>query len=302
MSKTKQETAKKIQNITLLGCGAMGQRMALRLIDAGFALSVYNRDSKRVSTICEAGARRVDAPASAVQDADLVINMLTDDPACQAVWFDGSTGAMQGLRKGTVVVQSSTLSLAYVKKLGEQIETSGADYIDAPVVGSRPQAESGSLLFLTAGKAHTIEKASAVLQILGKLSANLGAIGNATLMKHAINAYFGIQVAAIAEIVGMLHKSEIPRQQSIDLLSGLPITSPALQFVLAQIEQQAYAPLFPIDLVAKDFAYILKTAQDYAVDLPTTSRVSEVFRQAATAGYGGENISAVARLFVRDYK
>lgn len=286
-----------MRNITMLGIGAMGERMAARLLTAGYTLTIYNRTPKRCAALVPKGALSAESAQHAVRNADAVITMVTDDDAANAIWLSESTGAIHALPTDCTVIQSSTLSLAGTLALQQRIDAVGAHFIDAPVVGSLPQAESGQLLFLTAGEPQAIDRIRPVLSTMGNVMDALGPCGNGTLFKHAANAYFAIQVAALAELTGMMQQTTLPLSRITELFSDLPITSPPLQFALMQIAQQNYPAFFPIDLVAKDLRYMLASAETFTAETPTSAVVSGLFERAARRGHGDDNIAGIARLF-----
>ena len=117
-------------------------------------------------------------------------------------------------------------------------------------------------------------------------------------MKLVVNAYFGVQVAALGELLGFLERSEVETSSATEVLTSLPIMSPALAAVASAIQARAFAPLFPIDLVEKDLSYAVKTGQGLQAPLPTVSAVRDVFAEARELGFGGDNISGVAQVFL----
>ncbi len=170
-------------------------------------------------------------------------------------------------------------------------------FIDAPVVGSRPQAEAGQLVFLVGGEPAIVERVREVLALMGGAIHHVGPLGAGSTMKLAVNALFGIQVAALAEIVGLLERSGLARGAILEMLGAMPITSPALKGVGGLLAARRYEPLFPIDLVEKDLRYAVATAagRDTAVPLVTAAR--DVYARARERGFGGDNIAGVAQLY-----
>ncbi len=117
-------------------------------------------------------------------------------------------------------------------------------------------------------------------------------------MKLAVNAMFGIQVAAFAEIVGMLTKNGLELEKAIQCLGDLPVTSPAVKNAANLILKDNHAAMFPINLVDKDFRYVMQTAKDVEATVPTSEAIHQVYLDAVEKGYGGENITGVAKLFI----
>src|SRR5689334_7317329 len=129
-----------MKRISFLGLGIMGAAMARRLLDNGFELTVWNRNAARADALVTAGATRAATPADAARNADAVIAMLADDAASRVVWL-GDAGALAAMNPGTLAIDSSTLTVGWMRELGAQAAASGVSFLDAPVTGSKPQAE-----------------------------------------------------------------------------------------------------------------------------------------------------------------
>ena len=286
-----------MSKIAILGIGAMGSRMAKNLIKTGHEVFIYNRTAERVQAIESEGATRVNSPRVAAEKADIIISMVTDDNASQAIWLDEEMGAIGGLHSGSIAIESSTLTPAWVHQLAEKITATGAEFLDAPVVGSRPQAEAGQLVYLVGGSEDTFNKVNSILTAMGGAIHYLGPVGSGMVVKLAVNAIFGIQTAAIAELMGMVSKSGVDLEKAVEVLGGLPTASPVQKMVMGQISSRMFAPLFPIDLVEKDFRYAVESSERVNAPMPTSSAVWNVFADAKRQGYGDNNISGVAQLF-----
>ncbi|MEO1266784.1 MAG: NAD(P)-dependent oxidoreductase [Myxococcota bacterium] len=283
--------------VAFIGLGAMGSRMAMRLLDAGYALSVYNRNPTRAQPLEERGAKRAETPAAAVAEADMVITMVTDVDASRQVWCAPETGVLAGLRPGTLALEASTLTPAWMAELSKQASEMGGRFMEAPVVGTRPHAEGGKLTWLLGGSSDDVEAVRPMLQVMGAAVHHVGPIGQGTAMKLAVNALFGIQVAALAEVLGLLTQSGLETEDAVAILNQMAITSPAAKVIGGAIAAKAFAPMFPIDLVHKDFGYVTQAADAVGASVPTSSAVQEVYQRAREAGMGGDNINGVAQLF-----
>lgn len=273
--------------ITVLGLGAMGSRMATKLVEAGHDVRVYNRSPRTLD-----GARAFDSPEAAARGASVVLSMVTDDGASRAVWT-GDEGALGGLAEGATAIACSTLTPARVRELGAAVAARGARFLDAPVVGTRPHADAGGLTFLVGGDDSALSDVRELLAPMGKVR-HVGPVGAGATVKLAVNALFGIQVAAFAEVLSYLRRAGI---EGSELVAGLPITSPALARVTQLIAARSFAPNFPIDLVAKDFRYVAQAAGAVGAEVPLSEAVGRVYARAAEEGFGGDDISGVAQLF-----
>ncbi len=282
--------------VALLGLGAMGARMARRLLDAGFDLTVYNRSAEPVAALVSAGAARAESPRAAAAAADVVLSMVTDDAASRSVWDAPETGVLAGLKRGALAIESSTVTPKRIAELDARVRAGGAALLDAPVAGSRPQADAGALIHLVGGRSADIERARPIFEALGQRVMHFGPVGAGATAKLAVNALFAVQVAAFAEVVELMTRGGLDRQTSIEQLSAMPITSPAIAGIARLMAADAHAPLFPIDLVAKDLRYARATALEQGGPASLVTAAGHVFESARSAGLGASNISGVARL------
>ena len=284
---------------TVLGLGAMGSRMARNLLEAGHPVTVYNRSAGAADALEAQGARRAGTPREAAEGAEVVISMLTDDDASRALWLEGPDAAQHGLATGTLAIESSTLTPGWVQELAGKIAATGAHFLEAPVIGSRPQAEAGQLVYLLGGEADDVARAEPVLRHLGAAIHHVGSVGQAATLKLVVNALLGIQVAAMAELLGLLRRSGSDLSQAADILGSLPVLSLALKGATALMLARNFAPQFPIELVEKDFRYAQEAAQRVGAALPLTEAVQQVFGRALAQGHGAENIGAVMQLYLK---
>jgi 3-hydroxyisobutyrate dehydrogenase len=246
--------------VAFLGLGAMGSRMASNLLAGGHDVVAWNRSPDARERLAALGTRPADTPRAAASGADFIISMVTDDDASRSVWLDQEAGAVAGLAPGAIAIESSTVTPEWVETLAAAVVARGARFLDCPVAGSLPQAEARQLLV-------------------------------------AINALLGIQIAAMAETLGYLEKAGLPTAGVLPLLAATPVVSPAAVATAKLIEAQDFAPRFPVDLVAKDFRYAVESGGRIGAELPMTAAARALFERLSGMGFGGENISAVARLY-----
>lgn len=285
------------KTIAILGLGAMGARMAARLLDARHDVTVYNRTMDRARELAAQGARTAESPRQAAEGCDVVISCVRDDDASRAVWLDPDRGALVALGENAVAIESSTLTVEWTRELAAAAAKRDVAFLDAPVAGSRPQAEAGQLIYLVGGDASTVETVRDVLRVMGGAVHHCGPSGSGMVMKLAVNALFGVQVAALAEVLGMTRKAGISDGQAIEVLGAMPITSPALKGIGALMAGRTFAPMFPIDLVEKDFGYVVATTSRLGGDSPVATAVRGVYARAKDAGLGGDNITGVVKVF-----
>jgi 3-hydroxyisobutyrate dehydrogenase len=285
-------------HIAFLGLGAMGSRMAKRLLQAEeFSLSVWNRSPAAMEEFANTRARIGQSPADTVRDADFVISMLTDDIAAREVWLGEPSGALAAMKPGAIAVESSTVSPDWVHSLGSVAGARGVDVIDAPVAGSRPQAEAGQLIFMLGGKAATIERVRNVLKPMAAAIHAIGDVGKGATLKLAVNALFAAQLQSVAELLGFLSKSGIEAPRAAELLAQFPVTSGPAAIAAKLMAAQTGTRLFTVDLLEKDLGYAISAANAVSAELPGAARTRESFDAAKQRGWGNENFSSIARLF-----
>ncbi len=283
-------------NITVLGLGAMGSRMAANLLKAGHAVTVWNRSPEAAASLVVQGAMQASAPREAVEHADFVISMVRDDEASRQVWLAPGSGALDGLKKRAIAIESSTLTPDWIRELGAAFAQHGAALIDAPVAGSRMQAEAAQLVYFVGGDDAIVQKAEPLLKAMGSAVHHTGPLGSGALVKLATNALLGVQLTTIAELIGILERAGADKAGAIKAIAGTAVWSPAANHLSASMLAGNFAPQFPIELIEKDFGYAVAQAGT-AEAAPTIAAARGIFQEAIARGLGNENMTGVVRLF-----
>lgn len=286
-----------LPKVAFLGLGAMGSRMALKLLEAGYAMTVWNRDAAKADLLGQKGAAFAVSPRAAAEDADLVFSMITDDNAARHVWLDPANGAVNGLKHGAIAIESSTVTPAWIKELDHAVSARGAALLDAPVAGSRPQAEAGQLVFMIGGSADAFESVKPHLAPLSAAVMHVGGTGKGAVLKLAVNTLFAAQLASIAELLGFLSRNGIEAEQAADLLARFPIVAPPIGGAARMMAAKNLAPMFTIDLIEKDLGYIIDSGEASGAALPLAAGVRDAFRKAQAIGLGHVNISGLASVY-----
>jgi 3-hydroxyisobutyrate dehydrogenase len=281
--------------IAFNGLGTMGAGMARRLIAAGFPVTVYNRDRSKTGEHQKQGARVAATPAEAAADAEVVISMVADDVASRSVWT-GETGVLAGVRNSAVLIESSTITPAWARELGSVADARGCAFLDAPVTGSRPQANDGELLFLVGGDAAVLEKVRPVLAAMSRGIVYLGPCGSGALMKLINNFVCGVQVASLAEAVAWIERSGLNSEEAISILTEGAPGSPLVRRVAGRMQQQDYDVHFRLDLMAKDLLYASREGRQAGLELLSAGPALSVFRNASDKGLGDRDLSAVVEV------
>jgi len=282
-------------DIAFLGLGAMGARMALNLVAAGHSLAVWNRDASKAEALRAAGASVAGTPAEAARRADVVIAMLRDDEASRDVWLAEDTGALGAMAAGALAIECSTLTIGWARDLSRACDAAKVRFLDAPVAGSRPQAEAGQLIFLAGGDAQALAVAEPMLKAMGGAVHHAGPSGAGAAVKLGVNALLGVQVAAMAEIIGMLGANGVDAAKAIDILGATPVASPAAKGAAASMLASAFQPMFPVELVEKDFGYIEIAAGGGGMPMAAAARL--VMQAAMARGLGDRNLTSLVELY-----
>lgn len=275
----------------------MGAGMAGRLLSAGFTLTVYNRNRDKTRPFAAGGAAVADSPREAALHAEVIISMVADDVASRSVWF-GENGALAGAQRGSVLVESSTLSVGYVMELADAAAQRGCDFLDAPVTGTKPHAASGQLLFLVGGASAVLDSVRPILAAMSRDVNHLGPHGSGVRMKLINNFVCGVQAASFAEALAMAKIAGLDQATVATILTeGAPGSG-----IVKRIATQLTAdddPNFLLRLMEKDLAYAVTEASAQGMHLQTGMAALEIFKSAVAAGHGDEDFSAVTKAFAQ---
>jgi len=282
--------------IALLGLGLMGSGMAGRLLDAGYPLTVWNRTPDKTQALADRGAKVAQSPRQAVAGATVVISMLADVPVCRDVWL-GRGEAILGAAPGTVLVESSTITVEWIEELDRAAKERGCELVDAPVTGSKPQAAAGQLLFLAGGSTPALDSITPILKAMGRDVVHVGPVGSGARLKLINNFLSGSQVAALAEALSLIERSGLDAQKALGVLTEGAPGSPLVKLLSGRMVARQYEPNFVLRLMAKDLRYAVSEADHQGLDLDMGRAALRVFEHAISAGQGEDDMSAVVEQF-----
>ena len=263
--------------IGFIGLGLMGRPMAMNLLKAGFPLTVWNRTASHADELVAAGAKLAESPAELASNCDLVITIVSDPTALEEVLW-GSNGAMNAFRRGSIYMDSSTVSPALARKIAAACMERGVRFLDAPVTGGDWGAKKGELIFMVGGEAVTLEEVEPVLRVLGKKWFHLGANGAGQTIKLAMNMILALQVDALAEALALVTAAGLQGEKLVEVMQSSMGRSPLLDIKSQNLLKGEYAPSFPLRLMLKDLGLALELSKQVGVELPATT--------AAHATYG----------------
>ena len=276
----------------------MGGGMANRLLSMGFPVSVYNRSREKATKLGGAGAFVADTPREAAERSEMVIAMVADDAASRNIWL-GNDGALAGAVPGSLLLESSTLSVGWVKELNRAAAEKHCEFLDAPVTGTKPHAANGELFFMVGGSRSGFSRAREVLSALGREVLHLGPTGSGALIKLINNFVCGVEAAAFAEAMSLVSAGGLDREKCVAVLGNSALASPLIKRMLTSMESNDFTPNFPLKLMTKDIAYAIKEAEASGVRLDTAVPALDAFSDAVEKGVGEQDFSAIVKAFAK---
>jgi 3-hydroxyisobutyrate dehydrogenase len=279
-------------NVALIGLGTMGRGMAIQLLKAGFTLTVFNRTGARARSLVESGASLATSPREAAEKAEVVISMVAEDTASRSVWL-GSEGALSGAEPKTLLIECSTLSPMWVEQLAAEAADRKCVFLEAPVTGSKPQAESGQLVFLVGGDSAVLDRARPILQAMSREIIHFGPVGSGTKVKLLNNMLVGIQVASFAEMLALAERMGIDAEGTARFIANGATGSPIVKIALQRILAGDFSPNFSVRLMDKDLGYAIRAAELLSTEISMTCAAKRIFEAAVEKGLEGKDLSSI---------
>jgi 3-hydroxyisobutyrate dehydrogenase-like beta-hydroxyacid dehydrogenase len=253
-----------------IGIGAMGSRIAGRLLKQGFQVTVFDRDVPKANALIESGGIVAPSIAELASSADVVLSILTNDEAVHSV-YTGPQGVLDHIRPGSLIIEMSTVSPDTSRELHRLGSERCVSVLDVPVSGSTPAAEQGLLTLLAGGDQDSFDSAEAIFTAIGRQHFYMGPCGSGITMKLVVNTLLGIGMQAIAEAVVLGEKAGLERQRLFEVLSKTAVIAPAHLGKLTKAMENDYRPEFAVGLMNKDFRLILDTAAAVRAPMPTAA-------------------------------
>ncbi|GAC1465527.1 MAG: 2-hydroxy-3-oxopropionate reductase [Ktedonobacteraceae bacterium] len=271
--------------IGFLGIGRMGNLMVERLMQHGYTLTVYDRTKEKTQQVAQRGATVVDTPKDLGNQVDVIISMVTDNHALDAVMY-GPDGVLAGVKpQHTTLIDMSTVSPETSRHLFQAAKEHGVAMLDAAVAGSTPQVQEGSLVYFVGGEEVTYQQCKPILETLSKHSFYMGKSGNGTTMKMVVNTMLGLELQALAEAITLGEKAGLDRKQLLDVLGQTTVIAPAHKAKLANAERNAYPVNFALATMRKDFSLIMRLATELSVSMPATAAAEQMYAAALAQGH-----------------
>jgi 3-hydroxyisobutyrate dehydrogenase-like beta-hydroxyacid dehydrogenase len=279
-----------------IGLGAMGGRMARRLLAAGYHLTVHDRTRESARPLEQSGAKFAPTPKRVAAAADVVLSSLPDDAALEEVMF-GPEGVLAGARPDTILIEMSTVSPRASYRLHEAAKAHTLEVLDAPVSGSTPQAEEGQLVIVVGGKEEVYGKCLPIFIALSKQSFYMGPAGSGSATKLCLNTLLGVGIQALAEAIALGLRSGLDHERLLHILGETTVLSPSQKSKLEHARIGEYPASFPLRLMYKDFGLISQHALELSVAMPSTAAAAQVcaVEHARHETREDEDFSAVIR-------
>jgi 3-hydroxyisobutyrate dehydrogenase-like beta-hydroxyacid dehydrogenase len=282
-------------NLGFVGLGMMGGRIAKRLLEAGHQVSGWNRTRAKAEALIQAGIQWQESPKKVAQAADVTFSMVMDSAALSSI-TDGDDGILAGLSAGKIYVDMSTVSPKLTRLIASRVADSGAQALDAPVSGSIPAAESGSLIIFVGGSANALEKVRPILEQIGQKIIHVGGNGQAMAIKIAINLNLPTQLVSLFEGVLMAERSGVPREAALDALLNSVAASTAMKYRAPFMLKMPEEVWFSAAMMKKDIQLALELGEETGVNLKTAQLVDELLDQAIAMGWGDEDFAVLYRV------
>jgi 3-hydroxyisobutyrate dehydrogenase len=277
-----------------IGIGNMGSRIAKRLLDHGFQLLAYDRKREAAESLVKCGAKVAESIAMLASESDVIISSLVNDDAVKSV-YASPEGVFAYARRGTGIVEMSTVSPATSRELAELAHQTGLRFLDSPVSGSTPAAEKGALTLFCGGDEELFQAAQPIFSAIASQNFYLGESGSGSAMKLVANTLLGVEMQAIAEAVTFGEKEGLDRRRLLEVLAHTAVIAPAFVGKLPLVAAGDYGVQFALRLMNKDFRLILDTAASANVPMPATATAFQI-NAAELARSEEEDFSAVIKV------
>lgn len=252
--------------------------MGHNLVKAGFPLTVWNRTASRADSLVAAGAKLAASPREVAASSDVLITIVSDPPALEEVlWNSGANSAFSALKKGSIYIDSSTVSPALARKIATASSLAGVHFLDAPVTGGTWGAEKGELLFMIGGAADTLEAAKPVLNAMGKKLFHVGPNGAGQTIKLAMNSLLAVEVQAFAEALALVQRAGLAGEKLVEVMQSSMARAGILDIKAPSMLSGDFKASFPLRLMHKDLGLALDLANQIGVALPATAAARETY-------------------------
>ena len=280
------------ERIGFVGLGIMGKPMAKNLVNAGFAVTVYNRSSAAVEELVAEGATAGASSADVASKSDITVLMVPDSPDSEAVVL-GENGLLEGASSGDLIVDMSSIEPGVSQRIQAACAEKGVNFIDAPVSGGEPFAISCDLAIMVGGSASDFERAKPLFDVMGKSAVLCGDSGAGNVTKLANQIVVGANIHALAEALVLATKAGVNPETVFDAIKGGLAGSNVMNAKAPMMFERNFKPGFRIELHYKDINNAVKTSNELDLPLQVTANLQQVMKALVGWGEGGNDHSGI---------
>ena len=282
-----------MESVGFIGLGIMGSRQAANLARAGFELTVHNRTRERADTwAAEHGGVVAATPRELAERSDVVITMVVDGPQVEALLL-GEDGALAGARPSALFVDMSTIAPSDARRLGATLREHGHGFVDAPVTGSAPRAEDGTLTIMVGGEEDDVARAMPLFEAMGELIVHVGEVGRGQQVKVISNAVAAVNCATLAQAIVVGRREGVDLEAMLRVMGAGAANSQMLQLKGGSMLEHDFEPLFKLEHMLKDVVFCLEEARAAGAPFPFAALAGELYSAGAGRGLGERDFAAV---------
>ena len=282
--------------VGFIGLGIMGSRQAANLVRAGHQLRVFNRTRDTAERwVAEHAAEVADSPRAAAEGVDAVITMVVDGPQVEAMLL-GEDGAVAGAPEGTLFVDCSTIAPEHARRLGATLRERGHGFVDAPVTGSAPKAQDGTLTIMCGGEAADMDRARPLLEAMGRLIVHAGEVGQGQAVKVISNSVTAVNCATLAQALVVGRRAGVDLDSLVEVMGAGSANSTMLELKGRPMLDHDFTPLFKLEHMLKDVGLCLDEARAAGAPFPVAALARELYSAGVGRGLGEQDFAAVLRV------
>lgn len=285
--------------VGVIGLGLMGAPMAANFMKAGFPVTVWNRTAEKSQKLAKLGAAVAQSPAELAGQVEILLTIVSDPPALEEVLW-GKQGALGGLKSGSVLIDSSTVSPALARRVGKACEEKSVGFLDAPVTGGTWGAEKGELVFMVGGEKDVFERVRPALEAVGKRFFLLGPNGAGQTIKLAMNLILALQVQALAEGLELVTRAGVEGEKLIEVLQSSMGRAAVLDVKAPVILKRDFTPSFPLRLMHKDIRLAMELAKENGLELPAGAAAYKAYSSVKSSAKSDVDYAAIASYWKRN--
>jgi 3-hydroxyisobutyrate dehydrogenase len=287
----------RVERVGFIGLGIMGSRQAANLLRAGYALTVFNRTRATAEGWArEHGADVAETPADVARQAPIVFTMVVDGAQVEQVLL-GPDGAAHGARDGSLFVDMSTIAPSDTRRIGAALAERGIALVDAPVTGSAPKAQDGTLTIMCGGDGADVERVRPLLEAMGEVIVHVGALGQGEMAKLINNAVAAANTAVVAQALLVAKATGVDLDALVQVMASGSAASAMLALKAAPMRAHDYSTLFKLEHMLKDVRLCLEEGQRAGVPFPAAAATREALTAAMGRGLGGSDFAALLEVF-----